>query len=183
MTLPMKLGLALFRVVIGALLFGHGTQKLFGWFGGYGPDGTGQFFESIGIKPGKRHAVTAGASEAVGGALIATGLLTPVGTSLVTGTMVQAIKTVHAPKGPWVSEGGWEYNAVIIASLAALTDVGPGDWSLDRILGTELSGPFWTIVSLAAGVAGPTLFVKQDETAGEVPEAQAQEAPTAGAPA
>src|SRR4051794_37088523 len=116
----MKLGLALFRVVIGALLFGHGTQKLFGWFGGYGPDGTGQFFESIGLKPGKRHAVTAGASEAVGGALIAAGLLTPVGTSLVTGTMVQAIKSVHAPKGPWVSEGGWEYNAVIIASLAAL---------------------------------------------------------------
>jgi putative oxidoreductase len=179
----MKLGLSLFRVVIGALLFGHGAQKLFGWFGGYGPEGTGQFFESIGIKPGKRHAITAGASEAVGGALIATGFLTPVGTSLVTGSMVQAIKTVHAPKGPWVTEGGWEYNAVIIASLAALTDVGPGDWSLDHLLGTELSGPFWTIVSLVAGVAGPTLVVKQEETAGEVPEAQAQAAPTAGSPA
>jgi putative oxidoreductase len=150
----MKLGLALFRAVIGALLFGHGAQKLFGWFGGHGPDGTGQFFESIGIKPGKRQAITAGASEAVGGALIATGLLTPVGTALVTGSMVQAIKTVHAPKGPWVTEGGWEYNAVIIAALAALTETGPGSASLDDKLGINLRGPLWALFALGAGVGG-----------------------------
>jgi putative oxidoreductase len=179
----MKLGLSLFRVVIGALLFGHGAQKLFGWFGGHGPDGTGQFFESIGIKPGKRHAVTAGASEALGGALVAAGFLTPVGTALITGTMVQAVRTVHLDKGPWVTQGGWEYNAVIVASLAALTDVGPGDWSLDHALGTELSGPFWTIAALGAGFAGPLLLVKQESGPQATPEPQAQDAPTAGSPA
>jgi putative oxidoreductase len=179
----MKLGISLFRAVIGALLFGHGAQKLFGWFGGHGPEGTGQFFESIGIKPGKRNAITAGTSEALGGALIATGFLTPAGTALVTGSMVQAIRTVHLDKGPWVSDGGWEYNAVIIASLAALTDVGPGNWSLDHALGTELSGPFWTVAALAAGIAGPLLLVKPESGAQATSEPQAQEAPTAGSPA
>ena len=178
----MKLGLTLLRAVLGGLLFGHGAQKLFGWFGGHGPDGTGQFFESIGIKPGRRQAISAGAAEAAGGALVATGFLMPVGAALVTGSMYQAIKTVHAPKGPWVTEGGWEYNAVIIAAVAALTDVGAGDVSLDRAFGTELSGPFWAVAALAAGVAGPTLLVKQ-ETDGEVPQPQAQDAPTAGQPA
>ncbi len=63
----------LLRVLIGGLFVGHGTQKLFGWFGGYGPDGTGQFFESIGLRPGRRNAMIAGASEAGGGALLALG--------------------------------------------------------------------------------------------------------------
>ena len=178
----MNFGQLAIRGVVGPLFVGHGAQKLFGWFGGHGPDGTGQFFESIGIKPGRRQAISAGAAEAAGGALVATGFLMPVGAALVTGSMYQAIKTVHAPKGPWVTEGGWEYNAVIIAAVAALTDVGAGDVSLDRAFGTELSGPFWAIAALAAGVAGPTLLVKQ-ETGGEVPESQAQDAPTAGQPA
>ena len=64
----MDTGLLLVRVVVGLLLAGHGAQKLFGWFGGHGPDATGQAFESMGMKPGKRHAVIAGASEAGGGA-------------------------------------------------------------------------------------------------------------------
>ena len=73
----MKLGLTLLRVVIGALFFGHGTQKLFGWFGGHGIEGTAGFFESLGLKPGRRHATAAGAAEAGGGALVALGFLTP----------------------------------------------------------------------------------------------------------
>ena len=177
------IGLLVVRLTLATVFVFHGSQKLFGWFGGHGLRGTGQFLESIGIKPGKRQAATAGASEAIGGALIAAGFLTPVGAALVTGSMVQAIRTVHAPKGPWVSEGGWEYNAVVIASLAALTDVGPGDWSLDHVLGTELSGPFWAIAALTAGIAGPLVLVKPEATAQDLPEATAQEAPTAGAPA
>ena len=87
----MKLGLALLRAVVGLLFFGHGTQKLYGWFGGHGPDATGQFFESLGLRPGKRHAISAGAAEAGGGALIALGFLTPAAAAGIIGTMATAI--------------------------------------------------------------------------------------------
>jgi putative oxidoreductase len=156
----MKLGLAVARAVIGALFLGHGGQKLFGWFGGHGPEGTGQFFDSLGLRPGRQNAVAAGAAEMVGGGLVLTGLLTPIGTAMLTGTMVTAIRTVHAPKGPWVSEGGYEYNAELIASLFAIADLGGGEWSLDRALGLDLSGPGWAIAQLAAGVAGSELILR-----------------------
>ena len=80
----MKLGLALLRSIIGVLFMGHGLQKLAGWFGGHGLDGTGQFFESLGLRPGRRHATAAGAAETAGGALLAAGLLTPLGATLIT---------------------------------------------------------------------------------------------------
>src|SRR4051812_22836599 len=73
----MDVGRILLRGAIGATFVVHGTQKLFGWFGGYGPDGTGQFFESMGLRPGKRNAVAAGATEAGSGVLIALGLAPP----------------------------------------------------------------------------------------------------------
>src|SRR4051794_25644824 len=114
------------RGVVGGLFVGHGTQKLFGWFGGHGPDGTGQFFENLGLRPGKRNAIAAGAAEAGGGALLALGAATPLAATAVASTMVTAIRKVHAPKGPWVSEGGWEYNAVLITAMAVLAESGPG---------------------------------------------------------
>ena len=84
-----------FASVIGPLFVGHGTQKLFGWFGGHGRDGTGAFFEQLGLKPGKRQATSARAAEAVGGALLTLGALTPVAAGLITGTMITAIRKVH----------------------------------------------------------------------------------------
>jgi putative oxidoreductase len=156
----MKLGLALARLLIGGLFVGHGTQKLFGWFGGGGRAGTGQFFESIGLKPGERNAMAAGASETAGGALIAAGLLTPLGASLISGPMITAIRTVHLPNGPWVANSGWEYNAVLVAVMFALTDIGPGDWSLDAAAGRDLSGPVWAILELAAAGAGSYAVTK-----------------------
>jgi putative oxidoreductase len=153
------------RVLVGALFMGHGLQKLRGWFGGYGIEGTGQFFESVGLRPGKRHATAAGAAETAGGALLALGLLTPVASAALIGVMATAVKTVHMEKGPWVSDGGWEYNAVIIAALAALTETGPGAVSLDRTLGTELSGPFWAFAALAAGLGGAAANLSMTEEA------------------
>jgi putative oxidoreductase len=150
----MKLGLALMRAIVGGLFVGHGLQKLLGWFGGHGPEGTGQFFESVGITPGKTHAQAAGAAETAGGALIAAGLLTPLGASMLSGSMVTAIRKVHAPKGPWVSEGGYEYNLVLLAIVFALADAGPGEWSLDEALGIRMRGPFWAIAQLAAAAIG-----------------------------
>src|ERR671939_1282890 len=108
----MKLGTLAVRGIVGPLFVGHGTQKLFGWFGGHGPDGTGGAFESMGLRPGRRHALAAGAAEAGGGALLTLGALTPVATSLITGVMTTAMRKVHAKNGPWVTGGGWEDNAV-----------------------------------------------------------------------
>jgi putative oxidoreductase len=156
----MKLGLALARLLIGGLMVGHGTQKLFGWFGGGGRAGTGQFFESLGLKPGERNAIAAGASEATGGALIAAGLLTPLGASLISGPMITAIRTVHLQNGPWNANSGWEFNAVLLAAVFAISDVGPGDWSLDAAAGRDLSGPVSAILQLAAAGAGSYAVMK-----------------------
>jgi putative oxidoreductase len=150
----MKLGLALLRSITGVLFMGHGLQKLAGWFGGHGLDGTGQFFESMGLRPGRRHATAAGAAETVGGALLAAGLLTPLGASMITGTMATAIYKVHAKNGPWLTGNGYEYNLILLAIVFALTDLGPGEWSLDESLGSEMSGPGWALAQLGAGLAG-----------------------------
>ena len=155
----MKLGLALLRMIVGGLFVGHGTQKLAGWFGGHGIEGTGAFFESLGLRPGRRHAVAAGVSETAGGALLALGLLTPVGASMISGAMLTAIKTVHLEKGPWVSSGGYEYNLTLLAVVFALADLGPGEWSLDEALGLRLNGPLWALAQLGAAGAGSALTI------------------------
>src|SRR5436305_12221204 len=108
----MKIGRLLLRLTIGGFFIGHGTQKLFGWFGGHGLDGTGQFFEGLGLRPGRTNALAAGAAEAGGGALLATGFATPLAASALTATMLTAIHRVHLKNGPWVTSGGYEYNAV-----------------------------------------------------------------------
>jgi putative oxidoreductase len=154
-----KLGIALLRSIVGVLFMGHGLQKLVGWFGGHGLQGTGAAFESMGLRPGKAHAAAAGTSETVGGALLAGGLLTPLGASLLSGTMLTAIRKVHLANGVWASNGGYEYNLVLLAIVFALTDLGPGEWSLDRVLGTRRSGPSWALAQLAAGAVGSVAAV------------------------
>ncbi len=150
----MKIGRLLLRLVIGGFFIGHGTQKLFGWFGGHGIEGTGQFFEGLGLRPGRHHATAAGAAEAGGGALLTLGLATPLAASAITGAMLTAIHRVHLKNGPWVSSGGYEYNVVLIAAVLALAEVGPGPLSLDAALGHEWYGSGWAVGALAAGAAG-----------------------------
>ena len=162
----MKLGLALARLIIGGLFIGHGTQKLFGWFGGHGREGTAGFFESIGLAPGSRNAVAAGVSEATGGALLAAGLFTPLASTLISGPMITAIRAVHLPNGVWVTNSGYEYNLVLLAAVFAIADAGPGEWSLDHARGSEMSGPFWAITALAAAAAGSAAVFKMAEGAG-----------------
>jgi len=145
------------RGLIGALFVGHGTQKLFGWFGGPGLQGISGMMESLELRPPRRHAVAAGISETAGGALLLLGALTPLATSALTAAMATAIRKVHADKGPWVSGGGYEYNAVLIAALAALADHGPGRPSVDAARFPRLHGPFWALASLGAGIAGSYL--------------------------
>jgi putative oxidoreductase len=136
------------------LFVGNGTQKLFGWFGGEGLEGTGAFFEHLGFRPGRRYALAAGAAEAGGGLLFALGAATPLAAAAISGSMITAIKTVHWKKGVWVSGGGYEYNLVLLAAVFGLTENGPGEWSVDAAVGRTRWGTAWAFAALAAGAAG-----------------------------
>jgi putative oxidoreductase len=129
-----SIGLLIIRVVIGVLFIGHGAQKLFGAFGGYGLEGTGQYFDSIGIKPGKTMALLAGLMEFVGGLLFALGLFTPIGALLIALTMVVAIAKVHGANGLWITQNGYEFNLVLLVVAIAVAFIGAGDYSLDAFL-------------------------------------------------
>jgi putative oxidoreductase len=169
----MKLSRLILRVLIGGLFVGHGTQKLFGWFGGHGPEGTGGFFESIGLKPGKRNAIAAGAAESGGGALLASGVALPLAGAALTGTMAGAIRHVHASKGPWSTDGGWEYNAVLIAATLAVVE--------------EECGLAWALAAGVAGTAGSLaithLATREDEPAEDFQAVPFQSAEPVGEPA
>jgi putative oxidoreductase len=130
----MEWGLLIIRVIVGLLFAGHAMQKLAGWFGGYGLAGTGGFFESIGLKPGRAMALLAGLAELAGGLLFAFGLLTPVAAVLIVITMLMAILKVHGKNGLWVTQNGFEYNLVLLAIAVAVALTGPGDISLDAVL-------------------------------------------------
>jgi putative oxidoreductase len=169
----MKIGRLLLRLTVGGFFFGHGTQKLFGWFGGHGLDATAQMFEGLGMRPGRRNAVAAGLAEAGGGAALALGLATPLAAGTLTSVMLTAIHRVHLKNGPWVTNGGYEYNAVLIAAVLALAEVGPGGLSIDSAMGQERSGPGWALLAAAIGVAG---------AAGAHQAAAAYPAPPAAAP-
>jgi putative oxidoreductase len=150
----MNLGLLVMRVVVGALFCGHGAQKLWGWFGGHGRSGTGAFFDGLGLRPGRLHATLAGASELAGGVMLALGLITPLAAALISAVMLTAIWTVHGAKGLWITEGGYEYNLVLLAVAFGVTAIGAGAWSFDHALGLDDAGAGWALAELAAGAIG-----------------------------
>jgi len=168
-------------MVVGGLFMGHGLQKLAGWFGGHGLNATGEAFESMELRPGVAHAAAAGAAETGGGALVALGLATPVGASMLSGTMITAIRKVHLRNGPWVAEGGYEYNLVMLAVVFALADIGPGRLSLDAARGRQRRGLGWAIAQLAAGAAGSTAVIELGRRVA-AGRSQASEGDAAGAP-
>lgn len=146
------------RVLLGWIFIAHGSQKLFGWFGGYGLKGTGGFFDGIGLKPGVFFAFVAGAGEFVGGALTLLGWLNPIGPALIIATMIVAIFTVHISKGFWVSAGGYEFNLANIAAGFAIVAAGNGWYALDAIAPLSiLAAPHATAIILAAAIAGALL--------------------------
>jgi len=159
----MGLGKLMLRATVGGYFFGHGMQKLAGWWGGAGPEGTGEFFEQVGLKPGRESALLAGAAEAGGGSLLALGLFTPAAVSMLTGVMTNAIRHVHWKNGLWSANGGIELPAVILGVLAALADGGPGRISLDEALGIRLRGPLVTLIAMGGGAAGAVYFAERGE--------------------
>jgi putative oxidoreductase len=162
----------LLRLVLGGLLAGHGGQKLFGWFGGPGPEGTAGFMEMLGLKPGRPWAYLAGLSEFGGGVLMALGLLIPVGPIAVIGSMAMATRKAHWGKPIWVTEGGAELPVLNITASTALILNGPGKYSLDRIFGIRL--PAWIAPLGLAIVILTVLYADrgEDETQEEEEEAR-----------
>lgn len=150
----MNLGLLILRLVVGLLFVGHGAQKLFGIWGGHGLAGTAGFFEQIGLKPGRIHALAAGLMELGGGLLLALGLITPVASAALIAVMTAAVITVHGAKGLWAGNGGYEFNLTLAGAAFALAAVGAGNWSIDHALSLSMHGVLWGIGALVVGAAG-----------------------------
>ena len=170
----MSLGLLLLRAVFGLTLAAHGSQKLFGSFGGGGPAGTTTFFRKLGFRAPLLMALAAGLGELVGGLLFALGLLTPLAALILAVVMLNAISTVHWKKGFFNSAGGYEFNLAIIATAVAITAIGAGRYSLDGALGRAgtISGPWWAlgVIGLAAVAAVLTLTIGRTHTTSARPE-------------
>ena len=148
-------GLLIVRVVVGLLMAGHGTQKLFGWFGGHGIAGTGAFFESIGFRPGRLFATVASVTELVSGLLVAFGFLGPVGPALMLSVMIVAAVSVHWKNGLWAAAGGIEVALFYGAVAVALALIGFGSYSLDALFGLQsLYTPTLAVIALAIGFLG-----------------------------
>jgi putative oxidoreductase len=128
--------------------------------------------EKLDLEPPRRQALAAGVTETAGGALLALGALTPVAAAALSGAMFTAIRKVHFEKGLWNTGGGWEYNATLIAALAALVQCGPGGLSVDRALGIEKRGSGWALAAIAAGAAGSAVVIKSGHQEQAEPEHQ-----------
>ncbi|MGW8380391.1 DoxX family membrane protein [Streptomyces sp. ODS28] len=125
-------GLLVLRVVLGLTIAAHGAQKLFGWFGGGGLEGTGKAFAGMGYPAGKAMATVAGLTETFGGLGLVIGLLTPLAGAAVLGTMINAVSVTAS--GGWFAPEGVEFAVLIAAGAAALALTGPGRYAVDRIL-------------------------------------------------
>ncbi len=150
----MDSGKLVLRLFTGGVIMAHGLQKLKGWYGGPGIEGTAGMMASMQMLPPKRNAWAVALAETVGGAGIALGAATPAATAAVTSAMLTAIRKVHWKNGFFNHEGGWEFNGLLIASAIAITADGPGKLSLDAAIGKSRWGAGWALAALAAGVAG-----------------------------
>lgn len=149
------IGLLALRVLVGVPFSLHGFQKLFGWFGGGGLDGTAGWFRSLGFGDGRAAAVAAGTSEIAGGLGLAAGLLTPFAAAAMIGAMTTAAFVNNADGGFWSVSKGWELNGYLIVVATAITVAGPGALSLDHALHLDaLAGLVPGLAALAAGFAG-----------------------------
>jgi putative oxidoreductase len=150
----MNIGFLLLRLAVGLTMAAHGSQKLFGWFGGYGLNGTAGFMEQLGFVPGRRQALAAGLTELGGGLLLALGFLTPLAGAMVGAVMLVAAASVHAPKGFFMTEGGFEYNLILGTAALSLGFTGAGAISLDAALGLHLAGLGWGLAALVVALVG-----------------------------
>ncbi|MGW7198222.1 DoxX family protein [Streptomyces chryseus] len=169
------LGLFVLRAGTGAVLAAHGTQKLLGWFGGGGVEGTAAAMEHMGFTPGRESAVAAGLGEAGGGVLLALGLATPAAGAAAAGAMAGAV-AVHAPAGFFAQSGGYEYPAFLGFAAAAIGLAGPGRYSLDHAMGHHFDQP-WTVALAFTGCALAAAGVLSKRSKAQAPAESADQAP------
>lgn len=168
--------LLVLRLVVGLLFFGHGTQKLFGWWGGHGIEGTGQFFEEgIEVAPGKFWAIVAGLGETLGGLGLAFGLFTPIAGALIISVMLLAIIQVHWEHGLWNANNGFEYPLVNVTVATVVALAGAGIYSLDNAFGITYPMPATFIIALILGVLGVVAALVSGPTVGEAQEMRSAE--------
>lgn len=131
-------GALVLRVPVGIILTAHGAQKLFGWFGGYGLEGTGQWMASIGLEPGLFMALIAGLAEFAGGLVLILGLFTRPAALVSAVTMTVAIFSVHFSNGLFMANNGYEFALSLLAATAALTVLGGGKFAMDTLIAVKL---------------------------------------------
>lgn len=153
----MELGLFLLRAYFGGLILSHGSQKVFGAFGGLGPTGTAPLFEVWGIRPGRPFVILAGVTEIIAGVMLITGFLTPLAAAAAFGTLIVACSVI-AENGLWAVRGGYELPLAYAWVMACLGFTGPGGWSLDAAFG--LAG-YWGVSSglIAVAIGGAAAAV------------------------
>jgi putative oxidoreductase len=156
-------GILLLRVVVGLAFVGHGTQKLFGWFGGYGPAGTGGFFASLGYRSGVLMAVAAGLAETTGGTLLALGFVTPLAGALLAIVMINAIGSVTFKRAFML---GSELEIAYLTVAVSLAAIGPGRFSIDRAIGwaDNISGGWWGVGALGVALVVSSLTLTLGRT-------------------
>jgi putative oxidoreductase len=150
------LALLILRLALGPMLVAHGTNKV---FGSGGLAGTQRWFEALGLRPAWLHARVAALTEIGAGLLLTFGLLTGLAAMAFVALMVVAMRTDHRGKGYFVFKGGWEYVLLVAMAAVALAAGGPGRWSVDRVLGLELAGPWWALVAAGGGITAAALLL------------------------
>ncbi|MEV4970820.1 DoxX family protein [Streptomyces scopuliridis] len=154
------LGLLALRLGTGAVLASHGTQKLFGWFGGDGIDGTAAAFEAMGFRPGRPSAIASGLAEAGGGVLLALGLAAPAAGAAAAGGMAGAT-SVHVPNGFFAQSGGFEYPAFLGWTAASIGLMGAGRYSLDRATRHCFDQPWMIPVAFLTSAAAAFVIINK----------------------
>ncbi|WP_236538950.1 DoxX family protein [Spiractinospora alimapuensis] len=162
------------RTAIGTTIAAHGAQKLFGWFGGGGIEGTGKGFHSMGYRPGQNMALVAGVSETVGGAALALGFGTPGGAAAVAGAMGVAAEQ-HKPNGFFNMSGGYEYPMLIGLTAMSLIVSGPGKVSLDHATGHVLDRPWMRALAFASVPIAVATMITRKRAALAQDEAEAED--------
>jgi putative oxidoreductase len=170
-----NVGLLLLRILLAALLFGHATQKLFGFFRGTGIATSAVLFEAWGFRPGKAMVTLAGSSELIGSTLIGLGLFTPAGCAVVIGTMIVAASP-NLKNGLWAHMGGFEVTVLYGGMAAVIACTGPGRYSLDRAAGLDFHAAGWSVAAIAVGAlaAVPPLLRRRHVLASPVTPTQGE---------
>lgn len=149
-----SLGLLVLRLIVGGILFAHGAQKLFGWWGGPGMQGWTGAMTRMRVRPATPWAWMSALAEFAGGIGLALGFLDPLPSFAIAGSMLVAILLVHLPKGFFTSKGGYEFNLSLLAAVAAVALAGPGAYSLDAVFGIRFPEPVTLIVMTVLTILG-----------------------------